>query len=197
MSPSDEEQEVNPTAMKMFDAKLASIAAQETRLLGRKNMWLAHHWPEHYSERCVKVGGRHVCRRCAALYPIGFLTAFLFALKGFTFWPTELDPAPIWILSIPATVAYCAEALGFVRYNPKVQVATTIAAGFGFGHALGYELQERWSTEFWGPIAVFGGIWFFATVIGMERKKKLARRKALLAMATLEALATQDPASAA
>ncbi len=197
MSSENPEPATNPVAMKMFEAKLASIAAEENRLLGRKNMWLAHHWPEHYGERCVKVGSRHVCRRCAALYPIGFLTAALFAIKGFTFWPTEIDPAPIWILSIPATVAYCAEALGFIKYNPKVQVATTIAAGFAFGHALGYELQERWSTEFWGPIAVFGGIWFFATVIGLERKKRLERRKVLRAMATLDALAQADAASSA
>ena len=191
----DAELGTNPKAMKMFEAKLASIAAQESRLLGRKNMWLAHHWPEDYAERCVAVGGRHVCRRCATLYPLGFLTAALFALKGFTFWPTEIDPAPIWILSIPATLAYCAEASGFISYNAKVQVGTTIAAGFAFGHALGYELQNRWSSEFWGPIAVFGGIWFFATVIGSERKKKQQRRQAIRAMAALDALVKAEAAS--
>lgn len=194
-SPSEPEPGSNPAAMKMFEAKLASIAAQETRLTGRKNMWLAHHWPEHYAERCVSIRGRHVCRRCAALYPLGFLTAVLFAVSGFTFWPTEIDPAPIWILSFPATVAYCAEAFGLISYNAKVQVGTTIAAGFAFGHALGYELQNRWSSEFWGPIAVFGGIWFFATVVGAERKKKQQRRKAIRAMATLDALVEAEATS--
>ena len=178
--------EGNPVALAMFETKLASLAARETQALGRKNLWLAHHWPEHYQERCIKVGGRHVCRRCSALYPIGILTAVLFVATGFTFWPTDLDPAPIWLLSIPATVAYCAEALGFISYRPKVQVATTIAAAFAFGHALGYELQNRWSTEFWGPIAVFGGIWFFATILGMQRTKQQKRRDMIKAMAAMD-----------
>ncbi len=69
-----------------------------------------------------------------------------------------------------------------------MQVGTTIAAAFAFGHGLGYELQNRWSTEFWGPIAVFGGIWFFATVLGMERKKKQKRREMIKAMAALDAV---------
>lgn len=184
------ELEPNPVALAMFEAKLASLAARETQALGRKNIWLAHHWPEHYHERCVQVGKRHVCRRCAALYPIGILTAVLFAGWNFTFWPTDLDPAPIWILSIPATIAYCAEALGLISYRPKVQVGTTIAAAFAFGHGLGYELQNRWSAEFWGPIAVFGGIWFFATVVGMERKKKQRRREMIKAMAAIDHTST-------
>lgn len=197
MSAEPPEVEGNPVAMKMFEAKLAHIAARETELVGRKNMWLAHHWPQDYGERCVTIAGRHVCRRCAALYPLGLLTAFLFAIKGFTFWPTELDPAPIWILSLPATIAYCAEALGVIKYNPKVQVATTIVAAFAFGHALGYEFQDRWSSEFWGPIAVFGGIWFFATVLGMERKKKLKRRQVLRAMSAMDAINDTDADSPA
>lgn len=178
----------NPVALAMFEAKLASLAARETAALGRKNMWLAHHWPEHYQERCIKVGKRHVCRRCSALYPLGILTAVLFAATGFTFWPTEWDPTPIWLLSLPATVAYCGEALGLIPYRAKLQVATTIAAAFAFGHGLGYELLNRWSTEFWGPIAVFGGIWFFATVLGMERKKKQKRRAMINAMAAMDAV---------
>lgn len=186
MSSDEADLEGNPVALAMFESKLASLAARETEALGRKHLWLAHHWPDAYDERCIKVGSRHVCRRCAALYPLGILTAVLFAVKGFTFWPTELDPAPIWILSIPATVAYCGEALGLIPYRAKVQVGTTIAAAFAFGHALGYEFQSRWSTEFWGPIAVFGGIWFFATVLGMERKKKQKRRDMIKAMAAMD-----------
>jgi hypothetical protein len=157
-------------ALAMFDAKLKSLATQEKDILGRKNMWLAHHWPDDYAERCVNVGGRHVCRRCAALYPLGLLIAILSA-SGAYLWPVGFDPAAIWILSIPATVTYCGEAVGLFRYNPKVQVATTLIAALAFGRALGYEFVERWSLEFWGPITVFGGLWFVATMIGLTRKR--------------------------
>ena len=44
-------------------------------------------------------------------------------------------------------------------------------AAVAFGRALAYELDSRWSPEFWGPIAVFGGIWFLATMIGLTRAK--------------------------
>jgi hypothetical protein len=153
-----------------FEAKLAELAAREREHVGRKNMWLAHHWPEHYAERCIVLGGRHVCRRCASLYPLGLLVAVLSA-GGSLPWPDGVDPAAIWLLSIPATVAYCAEAVGLIAYRPWVQVTTTLLAALAFGRALGYELLERWSPEFWGPVAVFGGIWFFATTVGLTRKR--------------------------
>ncbi len=157
----------------MLDARLAIIGAKERERLAKKQMWLAHHWPDEYQDRCVRVGSRHVCRRCAALYPLGLLVAIL-SFNGLTPWPTSIDPVPIWLLSIPATVAYCAEAIGVIRYDPRVQVATTLLAAVAFGHALSYEFAERWSTEFWGPISIFGGIWFVFTAIGWQRKS-LAR----------------------
>lgn len=166
----DEAASRQAAALKMFDTKLAALAAQEKNIVGRKNMWLAHHWPDEYHERCVKLGSRHVCRRCAALYPLGFMVALLSA-GGLAPWPDGWNPAAIWILSIPATIAYCAEAMGIIGYNPKVQVATTLVAAVAFGRALGYEFEQRWSMEFWGPIAVFGGIWFFATMVGLTRKR--------------------------
>lgn len=157
----------------MFDAKLASLAERESKIVGRQNMWLAHHWPDEYHERCARLGGRVVCRRCAALYPLGFMIAFL-SVAGLVPWPDSWNPAAIWLLSIPATVAYCGEAVGLFAYKPKVQVATTLVAAVAFGRALGYELDQRWSPEFWGPISVFGGIWFLATMIGVTRKRALS-----------------------
>ncbi len=157
-------------AMAMFDAKLASLAQRERAIIGRRNMWLAHHWPEDYAERCITIGGRHVCRRCAALYPLGLVIAIL-SSTGRLPWPDGIDPAAIWLLSVPATVAYCGEALGLFAYNAKVQVATTLLAAVAFGRALGYEFTQRWSAEFWGPIFFFGLIWFLATAIGLSRKR--------------------------
>lgn len=168
--PEDQPATGNPIALAMFDAKLASMAKANQSAIGRKNMWLAHHWPEHYAERCVQLGGRHVCRRCAALYPLGLLVAVL-STVSFVAWPDSWNPAAIWVLSVPATVAYCAEALGLIGYSAKIQVATTLVAAMAFGRALGYEFIERGSPEFWGPIAVFGGIWFLFTAIKAVRTR--------------------------
>jgi hypothetical protein len=153
----------NPVADALFDLRLAEIRARETERIGRRNLWLAHHWPDAYAERCVRIGHRWVCRRCAALYPLGFLVALLSA-GGLDPWPRAWDPWPVWVLSVPATVAYAAEAVELVGYRPRWQVATTLLAAVAFGRALGYELMERWQPVFWGPITVFGGIWFLATV---------------------------------
>lgn len=178
----------NAEALAMFDAKLAAIAATQTERIGRKNMWLAHHWPDHYAERCAVVGGRHVCRRCGALYPFGFLVAFASAY-GLAPYPEAWDPIAIWILCIPATIAYCGEAIGAFAYNPRWQVGAMLVTALGFGRGLGYELVERWSPEFWGPVAVFGGLWFMFTMFGLTRKRAKAHRETL---AQLKALAERS-----
>ncbi len=162
--------EPDSTAMAMFEARLAEMGRVEKDRISRKNMWLAHHWHDDYAERCVHIGNRWVCRRCASLYPLGILVAIVSA-AGYAPWPESIDPWPIWLLSIPATLAYVGEAIGVIEYNAKVQVATTLLAAVAFGRALGYEFVSRWSPEFWGPIAVFGGIWFMATMIAVTRRK--------------------------
>ncbi len=133
-------------------------------------MWLSHHWEQDHAERCVQVAGHPVCRRCLALYPLGLLVAVLSA-AGYPPWPVEWDPAPIWILSIPATVTFIGEVLGLIAYSARWQVVTTLVAAIAYGRALGYEFVERWSPEFWEPIAVFGGLWFFAAYFGFRSNR--------------------------
>ena len=156
-------------ALAMLDLGLAQVRERETARIGRRNLWLAHHWPHDYGDRCVMLGSRPVCRRCAALYPLGFAVAFA-AAAGAAPWPASLDPWPIWLLSIPGTVAYVGEAVGLFRYHVKVQVAATLITAVAFGRGLGYELVERWRPEFWGPVAVFGAIWYAATLFGRARR---------------------------
>ncbi len=162
--------EPDSAAMAMFEARQAGMGRVVKDRVSRKNMWLAHHWHDDYAERCVHIGNRWVCRRCASLYPLGILVAIVSA-AGYAPWPESIDPWPIWLLSIPATLAFVGEAIGVIEYNAKVQVATTLLAAVAFGRALGYEFVSRWSPEFWGPIAVFGGIWFMATMIAVTRRK--------------------------
>ena len=140
----------------------------------RRMLWLSHHWPEHHAERCIRLGRWPVCRRCGALYPLGFAVAFAMAL-GWRLWPESWDPLAIWLLCLPASVAFVGEMLGWFGYSARWQMAATVLAALAFGTALGYELTERWSSEFWGPIAVFGGLWFFASFIGHRRRVDLSR----------------------
>ena len=140
-------------------------------------MWLTHRHPEPehpdqtkpYGDRCVKVAGHWMCRRCSILYPIGTIVAFLFA-AGIG-WPASWDMTAIWLLCIPATVAYCGQALGFFGYEPRIQSAAMAVSALGFGRGLGYEFTERWSGQFWWPVTVFGGLWFFSTLIGALRSR--------------------------
>lgn len=153
-----------------LEARLAELAAARDHRLARRRLWLSHHWPAQYGDRCVEVAGRPVCRRCAALYPLSLVMAVLALLVGPP-WPPAWDPWPVWLLSIPATVAFGGEALGWFRYSPRWQVGTTLAAAVAFGRAAGAELADPGQALFWGPIAVFGGIWFAATVAGLRRRR--------------------------
>ena len=39
-------------------------------------IWLSHHWQDQH-DRCVRLGGHSVCRRCLVLYPLVVLWAGL------------------------------------------------------------------------------------------------------------------------
>jgi len=159
----------------LFEERLAEIHRKTADRQARRHMWLAHHWPEDYADRCVRIGSRHVCRRCAALYPLGFAVAAL-AATGFPLWPTAWDPVAIWVLCLPATVAFVGEAIGVFRYSPRWQVAAMLITALAFGKGLGYELVDRWSPEFWEPVAVFGAIWLFATVFDRTTRPRVNQR---------------------
>lgn len=156
----------------LFEQRLTEMNERRSEHRAKRQMWLAHHWPKDYSDRCVRIGSRHICRRCAALYPLGFVVAFLAAL-GLPLWPETWDPAAIWILCIPATVAFVGEAIGLFRYSARWQVAAMLITALAFGRGLGYELVSRWSAEFWQPVAVFGGLWFFASAFNHTTKPKV------------------------
>lgn len=154
-----------------FGARLAELHAVGEERLARRRLWSSHHWPVDYPDRCVWVAGRPVCRRCAALYPLSVVLAALALLIGPP-WPPAWDPWPVWVLSVPATVAFVGEAVGWLRYSARWQVATTLLAAVAFGRAWGAELAQPGQAMFWGPIAVFGGLWFAATVVGSRRRRR-------------------------
>jgi hypothetical protein len=147
-----------------FAAKVDEIEARNSLERARREMWLAHHWPDHY-ERCAVVAGRRVCRRCLFLYPLTIAVA-LAALGDVLLWPRRFDPALIWLLSLPGTLEYAAEQLGVLRYRARRQVVATAITAVALGRGMSYEFEHRWSWYFWGPLLVFGTIWFTATIVG-------------------------------
>lgn len=92
------------------------------------------------------------------------------ALGGLAPWPARLDTPIIWGLSVIGTAEFVAEQLGWLRYNARRQVLATALVALAFGRALAYELEDRWDWYFWGPILVFGTIWFAAARVGERRR---------------------------
>jgi len=66
----------------------------------------------------------------------------------------------VWVLSLPATVDFIGGELGWWRYNARRQVIVTVILGLAVGRGFYAELTERGSWIFWGPVLVFGTLWF-------------------------------------
>jgi hypothetical protein len=154
-----------------FDAAVAAMAARREADAARRGFWLAHHWADQH-ERCSVIGGRRVCRRCLTLYPLA-ITVAVASLAGLTPWPERLDPWAIYAICLPGTVEFVAEQLGRLRYSARRQVAVTVLVAIGLGRGMAYEWQHRWSAEFWGPLFVYGTMWFLAAVTA----RRLARSR--------------------
>ena len=84
-----------------FDRAVVAFRTREAEHRASRSIWLAHHWPDEY-DRCVVLGGRHVCRRCLVLYPLALAVAIA-SLAGMPPWPEALDLWLIWGLCIPAS----------------------------------------------------------------------------------------------
>jgi len=133
----------------------------------RRVMWRTHHHSDQY-DRCVVIGGRHVCRRCLTLYPTSLVVAAL-SLIGVTLWPAQYDLWLIWGLCIPASIEFVLEQIGVVRYSARRQIWVTVLVALALGRGVAFELETRWSWEFWGPVLVFSTAWFVAAVAGSRR----------------------------
>lgn len=115
---------------------------------------LSHHHPEQY-ERCIQVGGRHICRRCLTLYPLALLVTVLSGAG--LIWPGRLDPVLLAVLPIPAVIDWWLEHLGRIGYNPHRQVLVTIPAALALGQGLARYLDNPTDPLFWGMVLFYGG----------------------------------------
>ncbi|KAG1648206.1 hypothetical protein GQR58_030040 [Nymphon striatum] len=141
--------------MQALLAKQRAAKAEDAEYdLAKKRLWLSHNWPGEY-ERCAVVGGRHVCRRCSTLYPVALLVTVA-SFLGFAPWPASMDLFFIFALCVPATAEFLAEKILGWAYNSRRQVAVTFLLAPALGRGFWYEIQDRWTLEFWGPALATG-----------------------------------------
>jgi len=150
-----------------FDRAVEAIADRHATERSHGAMWRTHHHHDQY-DRCVMIRGRHVCRRCITLYPTSLAVAAL-SLAGVVLWPVQYDLWLIWGLCLPATMDFVLEQAGVVRYSARRQVWVTALVALALGRGFAYELDTRWSWEFWGPVLAFGFVWFMAALVGNRR----------------------------
>lgn len=145
------------------------LADGEDLPLADTPLWLAHHWPGQY-DRCAVVGGRHVCRRCVALYPLAVVTAV--AVASGSWWPHRLDAWVLWLLPLPGTIEFVLDNLGVIRYSPRRQFALSAAGALAAG--IGYIRYLHHSTDplVWSVVAVFATTCVAGVVAGAVRRRR-------------------------
>lgn len=115
-------------------------------------LWLSHHHPPQY-ERCVRIGRRHVCRRCLVLYPV----ALLVAAASFS---ADLAAADLWVLALlplPTVIEWWLEHLGRIEYAAGRQTATTVLAAIALGRGFARYLDNPADLAFWAMVLIYGG----------------------------------------
>lgn len=161
MSP---EPALGPAHDPQFERAVEAINQRRELDESQRVMWRTHHHNDQY-DRCVMIRGRHVCRRCITLYPASLSVAAL-SLLGVVLWPVQYDLWLIWGLCLPGTAEFALEQLGVIRYSARRQILVTVLIALALGRGFAFELESRWSWEFWGPVLVFGTAWFAAAMIG-------------------------------
>ncbi len=128
-------------------------------------MWCAHHWPDDY-DRCVHIGDRHVCRRCAVLYPL----ALIVAAAGLR-WGADGGWVP-WVMvlaPVPTVLEWCAEHLGLARHRPGRLVAGTVVAAPALGLGFARYLRDQGDPWFWGMALGWATVCLVAAFLGRRR----------------------------
>ena len=133
---------------------------------GVSPMWLSHHEPADY-DRCVRIGRRHVCRRCLALYPVAF--AVLILAGAGVRWPASLDGVLLVALPLPAVAEFVLEHLGVTGYRPGRQVLVTLPLALALGVGFDRYLDDHTDPVFWGTVVVYGGVCFASLIVGWRR----------------------------
>jgi hypothetical protein len=124
-------------------------------------IWLAHHWPDQY-DRCVVIGRRHVCRRCAFMYPIAFVVTGL-SLAGLAL-PSPWSQLALAVLPLPALVEFVGEHRRWWAYSAPRQAPLATLQGIGMGVGFGRYLDAPADPWFWVIALGYSLIAFVAAI---------------------------------
>jgi hypothetical protein len=124
-------------------------------------LWLSHHRADEY-DRCVLLGGRHVCRRCIVLYPTAIVVGVVLGIAGP--WPTELDPWLLWLLPLPSVIEFVLEHRGVIEHSPTRLVAFTIPLAIACARLYQLYLDDAGNDLVWSVVGLYGGICVMAAV---------------------------------
>jgi len=118
-------------------------------------LWLSHHAPADL-DRCVTVGGHHVCRRCLLLWPLTFAVLVL-AGAGIR-WPRGADGLLLVLLPLPAVAEFVFEHAGRWGYRPGRQAAFTALLAAALGVGLDRYLHRPGDALWWTVTVVYGAV---------------------------------------
>jgi hypothetical protein len=161
---------VDPEELDRRIAETLEVQRAEHRAhpMADTSMFLSHHWPAHY-DRCVVIGGRHVCRRCVVLYPVAIVVAIL-AGAGVT-WPHRWDPWVFWLLPIPGVVEFVLDVLGAVRHRPVRQVVVSAMLAVAYGKILWRYSHHPGDGLVWAVVGIDTGICAVAALVAAALRR--------------------------
>lgn len=134
-------------------------------------LWLSHHHDDQL-DRCVVVGGHHVCRRCLWFWPAVFAVVAL-SLAGFR-WPTAIDPVLLVLLPVPVVVEWWLEQLQVVAYSPTRQVMLSLLAAPAVGVGLARYLETPGDRLFWSVVGAYAVVCAVPALIRWRRDRMAA-----------------------
>ena len=129
-------------------------------------LWLSHHRPDEY-DRCLLIGRRHVCRRCAVLYPLAFVAALVLSAVS---WPERLDTWLLWLLPLPAVLEFIGEQRGMIRHSPTRLVLLTVPLAVACGRLYARYLDEPGDSLVWTVVGIYGGLCLLEALMKLYRR---------------------------
>ncbi len=118
--------------------------------MGVLDFLLAHHRPEEY-DRCYRIGGLHLCARCAGLYPALLLVLGL-QLAG-RLDTVRAEWAVLFLLPLPAVFSWARRRLTGAAGSNPVSTVTGALLGVALGRGIYLYLHDHRSVAFWALAA--------------------------------------------
>jgi uncharacterized membrane protein len=135
--------------------------------------WLSHHRAED-AHKCFRLGGIHLCARCAGTYPVLLVVLVLQLRRPFAPVHLESDPWLFLALPLPAVTDWTLGQLTRWRGNNLVRFVSGCLLGGSLGRLVYVNLRQpgdpRVFLEILGLCAVAGIVWGIRQVLGLPRE---------------------------